>query len=141
MILDASIVLALVLKEPSAPWVLGELSSRSGEVMRMSWINIAEAGMVVARVKAGAADALQTTLARVGIEPLTLESAVVGLAIEARSRFPINFGDCFAYAHARLLNEPLMTLDKDFLKTDLPHILHPFGRSARRSGRDSGIFR
>lgn len=133
MILDASIVLALVLKEPSAPWVLRELSGRPAEIMRMSWVNIAEAGMVVARVKAGAAAALQATLVRVGIEPLTLESAVVGLAIEARARFPIHFGDCFAYAHARLLDEPLMTLDKDFLKTDLPRVLHPSRRSLERS--------
>lgn len=125
MILDASIILALVLKEPSAQWVLGELTSRSRDVMRMSWANIAEAGMVVARVKPGAADVLQITLARVGVEPLTLERGVVSLAIEARSRFPINFGDCFAYAHARLLDEPLITLDKGFLKTDLPLIIHP----------------
>lgn len=133
MILDASVVLALVFKEPSARWVLSELSARSGEFMRMSWVNIAEAGMVVARVKPGAADALQATLARVGIEPLTLESAVVGLAIEARSRFPIHFGDCFAYAHARLLGEPLITLDKGFLKTDLPHLIHPSRPSASRA--------
>ena len=50
---------------------------------------------------------------------------MVELVIRARHQFPLTFGGCFAYAHARLLSEPLLTLDADFLKTDLPNVLHP----------------
>jgi len=51
------------------------------------------------------------------------------IAIAARARFPLNFGDCFAYAHARLRKEPLITLDDDFLATDLEAVWHPRPRS------------
>jgi ribonuclease VapC len=100
------------------------------EPLRMSWVNIAEAGMVLERAAAGAAHRLEAALAAIGIEPLDCGQEVVRHAIAARSAFPLNFGDCFAYAHARLSGEPLITLDEDFLRTDLPRVLHP---GARRS--------
>jgi ribonuclease VapC len=64
-------------------------------------------------------------LAALGIEPLEAAREVVRQAIAARSAFPLNFGDCFAYAHARLRGEALITLGDDFLRTDLPLVLHP----------------
>ena len=64
-------------------------------------------------------------LERLGIEFMSPNRDIVSIVGEARQRFPLNFGDCFAYAHARLLGEPLLTLDADFLKTDLPDVLHP----------------
>lgn len=91
----------------------------------MSWINIAEAGIVFEREGSGAGAAVFEAIARLGIEPLSPERGVVELVIHARHRFPLNYGDCFAYAHARLLGEPLLTLDADFLKTDLANVLHP----------------
>jgi len=53
--------------------------------------------------------------------------------LDARSRFPLNFGDCFAYAHARLRNEALITLDDGFLATDLGTVLHPRQRATFQS--------
>lgn len=125
MIVDTSIVVALALREPTVDWVRRTLQAFPREPLRMSWVNVAEAAMVLGRSNPLASEALEPTLARVGVEPLAVDYPVVHAAAKARSRFPLNFGDCFAYAHARLLNEPLLTLDADFLQTDLARVLHP----------------
>ena len=47
------------------------------------------------------------------------------MAAAARLRYPFNLGDCFAYALAKEQNEPLLTLDRDFRRADIPVILPP----------------
>lgn len=125
MILDASAAMAWLADEPSAEWVDAQLRRTEAAVMRMSWINVAELCMASARIRAHATEAILVMLAEFGVERLAPDEAVVAVATEARTRFRINFGDCFAYAHARLLDEPLLTLDADFLRTDLANVLHP----------------
>jgi ribonuclease VapC len=129
MIVDTSIVVALAAGEPSTRWIRASLDERAAEPLRMSWVNIAECAMVLERAARGASDALESALAAIGIEALEADYAIVRLAVEARARYPLNFGDCFAYAHARARNEPLLTLDDDFLATDLVGLLHPGARS------------
>jgi ribonuclease VapC len=58
------------------------------------------------------------------IEPVTVEQ--VHLARQAfldfgKGRHPagLNFGDCFAYALAKITGEPLLFKDEDFKKTDI----------------------
>ncbi len=58
------------------------------------------------------------------IEPFAIEyiapdSMMAAAAAAARLRLPLNFGDCFAYALAKLRDEPLLTLDRDFARTDV----------------------
>jgi len=45
------------------------------------------------------------------------------IATFARLRFPLNLGDCFAYALARDEDCPLRTLDRDFRRTDIAVIV------------------
>lgn len=125
MIIDTSIVVALAAREPSSAWIRQTLDAMPAEPLRMAWVNIAEAGMVLERAARGTAARLEAAMAAIGIEPLESGQEVVRHAIAARSAFPLNFGDCFAYAHARLRGEPLITLDEDFLRTDLVSVLHP----------------
>jgi len=91
----------------------------------MSWVNVAESALGANRYNPGASAALEPLLRQLEVDFLVPDYAVVHLVADVRARYHINFGDCFAYAHARLLNEPLLTLDADFLKTDLPNVLHP----------------
>jgi ribonuclease VapC len=130
MILDASVVVELVLRAPHATWIAGTLDGFPRETLRMSWVNVAEASMALARDNPAIGDELEPALMAMGIEFIEADHAVVRVATEARSRFPLNFGDCFAYAHARLREEALLTLDADFLKTDLKSVLHPRRRPA-----------
>lgn len=58
------------------------------------------------------------------ILPATRETAIV--ALEAFSRYGkgrhparLNFGDCFSYAAAKALGEPLLYVGTDFSRTDL----------------------
>ena len=130
MIVDASIILALGLREPTVPWVLSTLSGFRLEPLRISWVNVAEVGMALRRKAQQDTTALEALLERARVTPLDIDRDTVIAAIEAKGRFRLNFGDCFAYAHARLRRERLVTLDADFLRTDLEGVVHPdAGRS------------
>lgn len=125
MIVDTSVVVALAADEPSCAWIRKVLDEQARERLRMSWLNIAETGMVLERAAPGASTQLEAALAVLGVEPVEADFRLLQVAIAARSRFRLNFGDCFAYAHALAGNEALITLDADFLRTDLPVVLHP----------------
>ncbi|MCD6681640.1 MAG: type II toxin-antitoxin system VapC family toxin [Burkholderiaceae bacterium] len=129
MIVDTSVVVALAAGEASTGWIRKTLDEHASAALRMSWVNIAECGMVLERAVSGSSEALESALAAIGIEALEADYSILRLAIDARARYPLNFGDCFAYAHARARNEPLLTLDRDFLATDLVDVLHPRARS------------
>ena len=61
----------------------------------------------------------------ISIEPVTAHQAMI--AREAHRRFGqgsghparLNFGDCFAYALAKDLDEPLLFIGQDFIHTDV----------------------
>jgi ribonuclease VapC len=66
---------------------------------------------------------------RVAVEPVTLSQVVI--ARDAHRRFgrgsghpaKLNFGDCFAYALATELDEPLLFVGQDFIHTDVRRVL------------------
>ncbi|HRO59358.1 MAG TPA: type II toxin-antitoxin system VapC family toxin [Burkholderiaceae bacterium] len=125
MIVDTSIVVALAAAEPSRDWIRRTLENHPRERLRMAWVNIAEAAMVLERASKGASAGLEAGLTALGVEPIEADYETIGAAIAARERFPLDFGDCFAYALARTRGEALITLDADFLATDLQVVLHP----------------
>jgi ribonuclease VapC len=45
------------------------------------------------------------------------------VAARARLRFPLNLGDCFAYALAKAEDCSLLTLDRNFRNTDIEVVL------------------
>jgi ribonuclease VapC len=65
----------------------------------------------------------------ISIEPVTTDQAAI--AREAYRRFGkgtghparLNFGDCFAYALAKDLDEPLLFVGQDFVHTDVRRVL------------------
>jgi ribonuclease VapC len=66
--------------------------------------------------------------ARIELVPVDLEQ--LGIARRAFSRFgkgrhpaALNFGDCFAYALARALGEPLLYKGDDFARTDIEAVV------------------
>jgi len=91
----------------------------------MSWVNATEVAMLMERKAIGGGSVAMDLLAQSQIEFLAPDLQIALLVAKARQEFPLNFGDCFAYAHAKLLDEPLLTLDADFLNTDLAAVLHP----------------
>lgn len=126
MIVDSSAILAILLKEPHGDACLQALIV--APVKRMSAANLLEAAIVVDRLPerryAAVFDGLIADL-NIIIEPVTAQQAQIGR--EARQRYGrgsrhrahLNFGDCFAYALARVYDESLLFVGNDFIHTDL----------------------
>lgn len=130
MIVDTSALVAILYGEPEAERFLNCL--HEAEICRISAANYVELFIVVERQYGSAmareAEALLNTV-EVVIEPITAEQAA--LAREAfrafgrgRHRASLNFGDCFSYALARAMDEPLLFKGDDFGLTDVRTIRH-----------------
>jgi ribonuclease VapC len=126
MIIDTSALLAILRAEPEAR-SCAEAIERSA-VRRISAGNFLEAAIVIDSSRDPIAsrrldDLLQ--VAQIAIEPVTKDQAQIGR--EAYRDFgkgsghpaQLNFGDCFAYALAKQMGEPLLFKGGDFAHTDV----------------------
>jgi ribonuclease VapC len=130
VIVDSSALIAILNEEPLAPKRFEALLA--SPVIRMSAANLLEAAIAMDRhpspVLGPALDDLIDRL-RVAVEPVTLSQVVI--ARDAHRRFgrgsghpaKLNFGDCFAYALATELDEPLLFVGQDFINTDVRRVL------------------
>ena len=123
MIIDTSAVLAILFDQPPALWVANQLGSSSSHYM--STVNLTECLICLHDRKPAIADQLTNRLLSMHIQFSAPDQRQAQLAAAARLRFPLNFGDCFAYALAKTQNLPLLTLDRDFRSTDIAVILPP----------------
>ena len=125
MIVDTSVIIAILRDEPDAAEI-SEVLERP-QVRRMSAVTYVEVAVVVDSnrnpILSRRLDDLLRDL-QIAVEPVTLNHA--RLAREAyrdfgksRHRAGLNFGDCFAYALAKSLNEPLLFKGNDFRHTDI----------------------
>lgn len=126
MILDTSAVIAILRDEPEAPSLAQAIEDAS--IRRMSAVNYVEAAAVIDSgrdpVSSRRFDALLRE-ARVALEVVTTRQAQIARAayrdFGKGSGHParLNFGDCFAYALAKELAEPLLFKGEDFSRTDV----------------------
>jgi len=122
MILDTSAVLSIAFREPSVTRVLAEVS-RASRVL-MSTVNLTETLIIFRHRKPETFAELFAELLASGVQFIPPDQAQAQLAADARLRYPLNFGDCFAYALAKSTGLPLLTLDVDFRKSDI-EVLSP----------------
>ena len=125
MILDSSALVAVALDEPERDAFIAKIDE--AESVGVGAPTLVEAGIVFAARTGGEADELLAELVSVA-EAVVIEfgDAHWHEALSAwwrfgRSRHPasLNFGDCLAYATARLAGQPLLCKGDDFAKTDL----------------------
>ncbi len=125
MIVDSSAIMAIVLAEPDGDRMLATLGDASSrQISAGTWL---ESCIVVnQRHQPGAAARFETLLAKLqlAIVPVTADQAVI--ARSAYERFGrgnhparLNYGDCFAYALAKVTGEPLLFKGTDFSQTDI----------------------
>lgn len=127
MIVDTSALIALLRDEEDAPQFSHALALRS-QTKRLSAANYLEAAIIID----GSRDPIASrrfdeviTKANVIIEPVTAEHAQIARAayrdFGKGSGHPagLDFGDCFAYALAKITGEPLLFKGEDFAKTDV----------------------
>jgi ribonuclease VapC len=130
VIVDSSALISIVRKEPRSSIYQSILLD--SPTNRISAANLLEAAIVVDRfadTEAGRSLDELIPYLRIMTEPVT--SAQVSIARQAYQRFgrgsghpaKLNFGDCFAYALAKALDEPLLFIGNDFIHTDIRRVL------------------
>jgi len=122
MVIDSSILLAIIFNESYAGWAIDQLG-KGRHPLLMSTVNLTEVLIRVRDRQPQGADEVEPLLTRTGIEFIPPTIVQARLAADARMLYPLNLGDCFAYALAKVEKLPLLTLDHDFKKSDLDVII------------------
>jgi ribonuclease VapC len=142
VVVDASAIIAVLAEEPKGPEVVRAVKDHGGP-FAVPPMTVFEATLGLARARIGRARAITsediaTALAAVEkfCEALQAEEPsvtpdLVRKAVEAAARFgkivghkaDLNFGDCFAYAHAQARGDALLFLGDDFTHTDVQSVL------------------
>jgi ribonuclease VapC len=128
MFLDASAMIGIIAMEEDGTSLAGRLS-RAAHV-DTSALAIFEAAAGLARIaNAPVADAfslVERFLSEIEANVRPIDHKTASLAVEAfdrygkgRHRAALNMGDCFAYACARQLDQPLLCKGNDFPRTDI----------------------
>lgn len=122
MVVDTSVVLAVFFNESAGPWALDQLQKNRHD-LQMSTVNYAEVLILIQDRQPRLFPEIRGKIEESSLRliPPTAEQAEI--AASARLRYPLNLGDCFAYALAKQEACPLLTLDRDFRRTDVKVIL------------------
>ena len=126
MIVDASAILAVLLKEPEEH-LFADLLVEAPRKVALSPVNYLEVALRVDRGDMPAtADKLDAILGRMNIVITDITAEQAQLARRAYQNFgkrshkaQLNLGDCFAYALSKARNEPLLFKGDDFRLTDV----------------------
>jgi ribonuclease VapC len=131
MIIDTSAIIAVLQDEPERRRFNEMIEAAPRK--RLSAATLLELS-IVTEVRHGAEGIreLDLYLATAGIETLAVDRAQALLARDAFRRFgkgrhraALNFGDCFSYALAKSLDEPLLFKGSDFGLTDITLAVAP----------------
>lgn len=125
MILDSSAIVAIALDEPVRTAFVERINL--AESVAVAAPTLVEAGIVLsARTGDDAAGVLSELMAAADAVVIEFGAEHWQAAIAAwwrfgRSRHPaaLNFGDCIAYATAKVAGEPLLAKGDDFPQTDI----------------------
>jgi len=132
VIIDPSALVAVLLREPEARAYARVI--RAAPARRLSAASYVELSAVVdGRRDAVLSSALDELLIAWRIEVVALSAHQARLAREAYQRFGrgsghparLNMGDCFSYALARDLGEPLLFKGSAFALTDIELLVEP----------------
>ncbi len=125
MVIDTSAILAILQNEPERRRFNEAIEGSDSRLMSVAtWV---EASIVMeARADADGLSDLDLFVGRAGIRlvPLDLEQATAARRAftrfgKGRHRAGLNYGDCFSYALAIVLGEPLLFKGDDFGHTDV----------------------
>lgn len=125
MIVDTSAIIAILRDEADAPEISKALQQAAKR--RISAANYVEAAIITDSNRNPILSRRFDDLLREGdivIEPVTAEQARIAREAyrdfgKGQHRAGLNFGDCFAYALARVSGEPLLFKGDDFRHTDI----------------------
>jgi ribonuclease VapC len=122
LVVDTSALLAVIFDEPLREWAREHLRLNRPNV-QMSTVNYAEALILSAARFPNRLRAVERSIEESVIRLVPPDARHAEIAAVARLRYPLNLGDCFAYALAKEQDSPLLTLDRDFRKCDIQVVL------------------
>jgi len=126
MVIDTSAILAILQREPERRSFIEAIES--ADSTRLSVASFVETSIIIeSRYGAEGLRDLDRFISRASIELIPVDREQGQLARSAFSRFGkgrhragLNYGDCFSYAAAIGLGEPLLCKGDDFIHTDAP---------------------
>jgi ribonuclease VapC len=138
VVVDASAIIAVLAEEPKGPEVVRALKDHGGP-FAVPPMTVFEATLGLARARVGreravmgediakALAAVEKFCEALQAEEPSVTPDLARKAVEAAARFgkivghkaDLNFGDCFAYAHAQARGAALLFVGDDFTHTDL----------------------
>jgi ribonuclease VapC len=124
VIVDASALITVALREPVYQTVVAKLTAAEAGIGAPTLV---ETGIVLsARLGRDARPILARLLQEAALTIVPFGEPHWRAAVDAYGRFGkgrhaagLNFGDCLAYAVAKLVNQPLLCVGDDFNRTDL----------------------
>lgn len=131
MIVDTSVLVALVKMEPEVDMLVRILAAAPR--VQISAANYFEFAMVVDKLRVLPFSArVDQIIERFRIEVVPVTEDHARMARQAYRSYGkgnhaagLNFGDCFSYALAKTLGEPLLFKGEDFALTDIEPALRP----------------
>jgi ribonuclease VapC len=125
VIVDSSAIVAVLRAEPEAREF--SLAISSAERCHISAANYLEAAVVIDSAKSAISSRRFDDFfraSRIAVEAVTPRQAEIARAAyrdfgKGRHKAGLNFGDCFAYALAKEMDEPLLFKGTDFARTDV----------------------
>jgi len=131
MVIDTSAVLAILQDEPERRTFNEAIEASDSRSFSVA--SLVETSIVIdARHGAEGVRHLDRFLDRADVAVIAVDLEQGKLARQAFSRFgkgrhaaALNFGDCFAYALAQVLGEPLLYKGEDFSRTDISRYQAP----------------
>jgi ribonuclease VapC len=126
VILDSSAVVAVLIEEPGCEEL--ELKMRGADVLAIGGPTLVETNAVMARRVRGEMGRAAVSRFREALDVVVIPFAQAHceVATEAyfqfgKGRHPaaLNYGDCMAYATARIAGRPLLFIGNDFAQTDI----------------------
>jgi ribonuclease VapC len=136
VIVDTSVIIAMFKREPEAA-AFARLIDEA-PITRISAGTYVELAVVIDRSgDVVSSSALDPFLVEAGIQVEALTASQARIARTAYQRFGrgnghparLNMGDCFSYALARELGEPLLFKGDDFTLTDIEIVTEPIKRN------------
>lgn len=125
MVIDTSAILAILFEEVEASVIAEQISK---DTKRLLSAGTALEVMIVIEARKGEAGGRELDLllhrAKVDVVPFDSEQAEIARSAwrhYGKGNHPagLNFGDCFAYALAKISGEPLLFKGNDFNQTDI----------------------
>ncbi|PRH88778.1 VapC toxin family PIN domain ribonuclease [Labrys okinawensis] len=125
MILDTSAVVAILYREPEAAAYVRLI--HDADICRISVASYVELSMIIEnQLGSEGMRQAEAFFRRAGIvvEPVTIDQGELARQAfldfgRGRHKAGLNFGDCFSYALAKAMGEPLLFKGDDFSQTDI----------------------